>query len=717
MVLSCYSTTAQMPFSYQDILTTEPFGFPEFPTANLTTKWTNNEPIPMYANFSLALKIDSNGLEDSFSPFDPNSSFYNKDLEFDINITLEELMKGNEFFKNGKIQEVDIVQETIDDEAIDECTVFVHKSNKDKEICDESIVFVQELGDNEYLGTDFSKDLHGSESLKRDVSVEFERVNMDNNTIAPMIPYDQENIGLKAQNEIDSLNFVKVEYAPKVFVERPEGIPEVEQIGMKLVVKNFEWKPGWHLYLIEWKKIQEDSNEYNKYGACGMLRNDDCLQVVGEKNIVVKNVSSNHEGVSSSISSGQLWICCFGKLGQNTYNKVGIAHGGDIYTRKLELPVVKAEDIDAIQSDEIPTSSVEGSVIDAIDVQNEVDEIRSAQLLAEEKTRVRDAIRVEIQQKRARLKAHNEAYNAAKTEETAARRLVRLKRQEIDAVQVVINRLKNAMSVEDIGGRILNIEQMIQHETLLLKDEKQFIREIKQLKTLREPLASNMRSPEEIRQAIDQKDQNEERMKTLRKELESLKDKDSKAEAVVRTAGKTYNEDSRMDRELQARFRAADDVRQNAYAQLNSLRKLSYDKNKNFRQFKEDLMAARDFASHGNKDALHRLCANQVEAFMEQWNNNDEFRKEYVSRCNVNASRRQRALDGGPLVPDDVAPVLPGNVNEKVDNNAVSVSIHGEVKSVSVVSSTEKKHIPMMEKIYGDLLTFDQLAAQIKVLC
>ncbi|KAJ0713741.1 putative protein kinase RLK-Pelle-SD-2b family [Helianthus annuus] len=52
IVLSCYSTTAQMPSSYQDSLTTDPFGFPEFPTANLTTKWTNNDPIPMYANFS-----------------------------------------------------------------------------------------------------------------------------------------------------------------------------------------------------------------------------------------------------------------------------------------------------------------------------------------------------------------------------------------------------------------------------------------------------------------------------------------------------------------------------------------------------------------------------------------------------------------------------------------------------------------------------------------
>ncbi|KAK9059862.1 hypothetical protein SSX86_020566 [Deinandra increscens subsp. villosa] len=380
----------------------------------------------------------------------------------------------------------------------------------------------------------------------------------------------------------------------------------------------------------------------------------------------------------------------------------------------------KAECIGDFQSDEVPTSSVEGSVIDSVDVQNEVDEvlpynflikipryedenfrdqIRSAQLLVEERTRLRDAIRVEIGGKRARLKAHNEAYNAAKVEETAARRLVRLKRQEIDSVQVVINRWKNAMSVEDIDVRILNMEHMIQHETLLLKDEKLLIREIKQLKTLRDQLASNMGSADEIRQAIDQKDLNEERMKTLRKELDSLKDKVAKAEAAVKAVGKTYDEESRRERELQAQFRAADDVRQTAYAHLNSLKKLSYDKNKNFRQFKEDLMAARDFASHGNKDGLHRLCANQVETFMEQWNNNDEFRKDYVSRCIMNASRRQRALDGGPLVPDDVARVLPGNVDEKVGNGPVSVP--KEMKSVSVVlpveegkivSSTENKH-------------------------
>ncbi|KAI3734526.1 hypothetical protein L6452_13996 [Arctium lappa] len=381
---------------------------------------------------------------------------------------------------------------------------------------------------------------------------------------------------------------------------------------------------------------------------------------------------------------------------------------GDRNSDKMSCPEV--EDIEGVQSDEIPTSSAEGSVSDALDVQNEEaevlaynfliriprfedemfrDQIRSAQVQVDEKTRLRDAIRVEIQGKRARLKAHNEEFNTAKLEETAARRLVRLKRQEIDSVQSVINRVKNAMSVKDIDGRIYNMEHMIQHETLCLKDEKQFIREIKQLKTLRDQLASNMGSQDEVQQALDQKDQNEERMKTLRKELDSLKDKVSKAEAAVIAVGKKYDEESRRERELQAQFRAADDVRQKAYAHLNSLKKQTYDKNKNFRLYKEDVMAARDFASRGDKDALHRLCANQVEAFMEQWNNNAEFRNEYISRCNMNASRRQRTLDGGSLGPDDMPPVLPSNVNERADRSLVSIP--GEVKSVTLVSAVEQE--------------------------
>lgn len=54
---------------------------------------------------------------------------------------------------------------------------------------------------------------------------------------------------------------------------------------------------------------------------------------------------------------------------------------------------------------------------------------------------------------------------------------------------------------------------MIQHETLPLKEEKQFIREIKQLKQLREQLSTNMGSQDEIKKALEQRQETEERLK------------------------------------------------------------------------------------------------------------------------------------------------------------------------------------------------------------
>lgn len=54
---------------------------------------------------------------------------------------------------------------------------------------------------------------------------------------------------------------------------------------------------------------------------------------------------------------------------------------------------------------------------------------------------------------------------------------------------------------------------MIEHETLPLKEEKLVIREIKQLKQLRDELSSNMGSQDEVQQALDQRYHIEGRLK------------------------------------------------------------------------------------------------------------------------------------------------------------------------------------------------------------
>nr|GMC72420.1 cingulin-like isoform X2 [Ipomoea batatas] len=295
------------------------------------------------------------------------------------------------------------------------------------------------------------------------------------------------------------------------------------------------------------------------------------------------------------------------------------------------------------------------------------EQIRLAQLHVDEKTQSRDAIWQEIKKKRANCQHHGVEFEAAKSEERAARKLVRSKRAEIEHLQTAINRVKNAISVEEIDARICSMEHMIEHETLPLKEEKNLIREIKQLKQLRDQLSSNIGSCDEVQQALDNRDQIEESLKILKKELDSLKNKVSKAEAVAVEVSLRYEEESKMHKELRAQYKAANEIRQAAYENFQNLKKILYEKNNHFRMYKDNASTASRHAARKDTEALHHLCANQVEKYMELWNRDDEFRKEYV-RCNMRSTvRRLGTLDGRSLGPNEDPPVLPVYVAERSD--------------------------------------------------
>ncbi|GMJ10322.1 hypothetical protein HRI_004701400 [Hibiscus trionum] len=293
------------------------------------------------------------------------------------------------------------------------------------------------------------------------------------------------------------------------------------------------------------------------------------------------------------------------------------------------------------------------------DDENLKEKIRLAQIRVDEKTQSRDAIRTEIQKMKAICKKYGDNVEASISQERAIRDLHRSKRQEIDSIQSMMN-------IEDIDSKIRNMEHMIQHETMPLKDEKQYIHQIKQYKQTRERISSTMGKQDEVQQGSDQKDQIKERMKSLKKEADQLKVNLLKAEAVTKAAKKEYNDEAEKLNKLQSQFKAADDIRQEAYSKLSSLKKQSYEKNKFFWQYRDDAKAANDLALKGDKEALQNLCVNQVEKVMDLWNNNDEFRKEYI-RCNVRSTlRRLRTFDGRALGPDEEPPVIPRIVNERV---------------------------------------------------
>ncbi|KAK5834401.1 hypothetical protein PVK06_018279 [Gossypium arboreum] len=141
-----------------------------------------------------------------------------------------------------------------------------------------------------------------------------------------------------------------------------------------------------------------------------------------------------------------------------------------------------------------------------------------------------------------------------------------------------------------------------------------------------------------------------------------------------------------------------DDIQQEAYAQLQSLKKQSYEKNQHFGQYRDDFIKANELGWKGDKVALQNFCINQVEKFMDLWNNNYAFRKEYV-RCNegsccAEASTlwRLRTLDGRSLGPGEVPPVIPQAVNGRavMDHTMSGLTLEGRTQDEVAVEKAEK---------------------------
>ncbi|KAG2303438.1 hypothetical protein Bca4012_062198 [Brassica carinata] len=284
------------------------------------------------------------------------------------------------------------------------------------------------------------------------------------------------------------------------------------------------------------------------------------------------------------------------------------------------------------------------------------EQLKHAEAQVDQKTQSRDALREDIQKIRATCKDYDISYKAAMAEERSARKAMHSKRQEIDALMSVISRVKNAASVDDIDSMVNNMEHMIQHETLSLSEEKGYIREIKQLKQRRGQISSSMGTKDEVKQALEDKEKTEESLKMLRKELDVLRSDLSKVEAVTKAAKKKCDEEWEVQNKLQQQFRAADAVRQEAFVHLQELKKQQREKNKYFFKYRDDSRAANEMALKKDRAALQSLCSDQVENFMNMWNNNEEFRNYYV-RCNTRSTlRRLGTLDGRSLGPDEEPP-------------------------------------------------------------
>ncbi|CAL0308407.1 unnamed protein product [Lupinus luteus] len=335
------------------------------------------------------------------------------------------------------------------------------------------------------------------------------------------------------------------------------------------------------------------------------------------------------------------------------------------------------------------------------DDENIQEQINDALKQVEEKTELRGKIRAEINSRKDICNECLQEFRAAKLAERTARDLLKSKRQEMDSVKSTMNRLNNAISVGDIDNKIRNMEHRIQHETLPLNEEKQLIRQIKQLKQSRGELSCIIEKQDQSQKSTDRNDSIEEHIKhseLLKKEFDLLKNNLQKAETTTDAAKKKYDDEWNKLSELQGRFNVADKIRQDGYTKLRALKSQLHEKKKYFWEYKGAVAKGQELAAEGKKEELQCFCIDQVERIMELWNKNDEFRKDYI-RCNTRSIlRRLQTLDGRALGPDEQPPLIPNAFNTdraSKNNSQIMQSTPEQEKKSTLTESADIKVEPV----------------------
>ncbi|KAI4374853.1 hypothetical protein MLD38_012798 [Melastoma candidum] len=447
--------------------------------------------------------------------------------------------------------------------------------------------------------------------------------------------------------------------------------------------------------LVEDQNRKADNVQQDLVNASSVAAKEELLHVEVEKEYFVKGEVTDSDPVktetrqekdSASVDTADAEaVICFGSLGQREFSNLSCEDVTEKEEVQNTVPEPEAEVVEATsQSDVVVAEARPAASPKGQDQASEVykkffnymikiprfedDRLKSkinyAQLQVDEKTKRRDSVKAEMQGKREIHRESNEKFGAAVTEEKSARELLKSKRQDIDSVQSEINKVKNAMSVSEIDTEISGMEHRIQHETLPLKEERELINKIRKLKQLRGQMPSSIGGQDELTEALNNREQTEERLKNLRKDADTLRENCLKAEAVTRATKKIYQDDSEKLHELQARFKEANRTRQEAYVQLQSLKKELYEKSKPFWKYRDDAKMAADLALK-DRDSLSQFCIEQVENFMEEWNKSDEFREEYLKSNARRTLRRLGTADGRSLGPNEEPPSLPPVVNER----------------------------------------------------
>ncbi|XP_031121279.1 proton pump-interactor 1-like [Ipomoea triloba] len=279
---------------------------------------------------------------------------------------------------------------------------------------------------------------------------------------------------------------------------------------------------------------------------------------------------------------------------------------------------------------------------------------------------------------RAKRAARSELINERKSlsaERQQFRSQIDEKRKVMEPLQQALGKLRgnNAFgrdrgsiifsSEAELNDYIKSLQYRIQHESITLNEEKQILREIKQIEGTRDKVIANAAERAKIQESLGEKESIQSQVKLIGVDLDGVRKEQQVLSAKLKEIDDELDAMKKEIGTLEEELTALTQQRDKTFQSIQEFRKQREEGNSSFFQSRKLNLEARQLADKKDVAALRELSETEVDKFVAQWSSNKSFRDDYEKRILQSLDMRQLSKDGRMRNPDEKPLVLPETPN------------------------------------------------------
>ncbi|KAL0328469.1 UNVERIFIED_CONTAM: Proton pump-interactor 1 [Sesamum calycinum] len=312
----------------------------------------------------------------------------------------------------------------------------------------------------------------------------------------------------------------------------------------------------------------------------------------------------------------------------------------------------------------------------------------------QKKNQARSQIVEKLRGKRAARSEIRSQIHSLSVESKQYREVMDGKIKEMEPLQQALGKLRGAgprergsglcSSEEELNDLIKSLHYRIQHESIPLSEEKQILREIKQLEGTREKVIAIAAERARIQDSLGEKQAIQDQVKLMGVDLDGVRKEKQVVSSKIKQLdeGKvTAEKDIKvLEKELEAVTQKRDQI----LASVVEMRKQRDESNSPFYQNRTVLSKAKVVAAQKDAEAVKELTRSEVEKFMSVWNSNKAFRDDYESRILQSLDMRLLSKDGRIRNPGEKPLMVPETPLPSETNTVVKKSVKQAPKENSI---------------------------------